>query len=43
MASLGFSDQINQYSKDLKSSEAIIGKSLKMPFTNTNAGAKAKN
>ena len=40
MASLGFSDRIEENTKDLKSMEQLLGKSLKQPFSNTNAGAR---
>lgn len=40
MASLGFSERVEEYSKDLKSPEQLLGKSLKQVFTNTNAGAR---
>jgi hypothetical protein len=40
MASLGFSDKIKENTKDLNSMEELLGKGLKMPFNNTNAGAR---
>ncbi len=39
MANLGFSERIEENTKDLKSMEQMLGKSLRQPFTNTNAGA----
>ena len=40
MAGFSFSDKIAENAKDLPSIEAALGKSLKQPFTNTNAGAR---
>ncbi len=40
MASLNFSERINENSKNVTSMEQILGKSLTQPFTNTNAGAR---
>ena len=40
MAGLNFSDKIQENSKDLNSLENLLGKSLKQPFTNANAGAR---
>ena len=39
MAGLGFSEKVIENSKDFKSLEQMLGKSLRQPFTNTNAGA----
>lgn len=40
MASLGFSEKIEENTKDLKSLEQMLGKGLRQPFNNTNAGAR---
>lgn len=40
MASLGFSEKIEQNTKDITSMEQIIGKGLMMPFNNTSAGSR---
>lgn len=40
MPSLDFSEKIEQNTKNLPSMEHLIGKGLRMPFNNTNAGAR---
>ena len=40
MAGINFSEKVEEYSKDLPSMEYMLGKGLKMPFNNTNAGAR---
>ena len=40
MASLNFSEKVEENSKDFHSLEQMLGKSLRQPFTNTNAGAR---
>lgn len=40
MAGLNFSEKVEANSKDLNSIEQMMGKSLKQPFTNTNAGSR---
>lgn len=40
MATLNFSDKVEEASKKLKSIEQMFGKNLLQPFTNTNAGAR---
>ena len=39
MASLGFSDKVQEYTAGL-SMEQLLGKGLRMPFNNTNSGAR---
>lgn len=39
MAGLGFSEKIEENTKNINSLEEILGKGLMMPFNNTNAGA----
>ena len=39
MANLNFAERIEENSKDIGNMERLLGKSLKQPFTNTNAGA----
>lgn len=41
MANLNFSERIEENSKDITSIEQVLGKSLRQPFTNTNAGAES--
>lgn len=41
MASLNFSEKIVNNTKDIKSMEQLLGKSLRQPFTNTNSGANS--
>ena len=41
MATLGFSEKIAENSKDFKSLEEMLGKSLRQPFTGSNAGANS--
>lgn len=40
MASLNFSEKINENTKDMRSMEDLLGKGLLEPFNNTNAGAR---
>ena len=40
MAGLNFSEKVEENSKDFHSLEQMLGKSLRQPFTNTNAGAR---
>lgn len=40
MASLNFSDKINEVTKDIKSPEQVLGNGLRQPFNGTNAGAR---
>ena len=39
-ATTGFFDKIKENTKDITSMEQLLGKGLKMPFNNTNAGAR---
>ena len=41
MANLNFSEKTEENTKSITSREQLLGKSLRQPFTNTDAGAES--